>query len=248
MNDGIVVESSRVGTDPGFETGFVSYSRQAVVQSPPRVSAAQIDPHQCTQTDWLGREIKSAMTVFGCAGPQSVRPVRERGTAVSDTGELLTPTRAVTRRSRHVPVIWAIPLLAIAIGGWLAWDTLSKRGPTITISFVSAEGLQAGQSQLKFKDIVLGPVQSLTLTPDHTRFWSRSQRPDRPSHCSPSRPYSGSSSRGCSRAMYRASIRWFLAPMSACCRPRPGGSNSSSSRGAKIRRSSKPMSRERPSY
>jgi paraquat-inducible protein B len=66
-------------------------------------------------------------------------------------------------------VIWAIPLLAIAIGGWLAWDTLSKRGPTITISFVSAEGLQAGQSQLKFKDIVLGTVQSLTLTPDHTR-------------------------------------------------------------------------------
>ena len=88
---------------------------------------------------------------------------------MSDTGELLTPTRAVTRRSRHVPVIWAIPLLAIAIGGWLAWDTLSKRGPTITISFVSAEGLQAGQSQLKFKDIVLGPVQSLILTPDHTR-------------------------------------------------------------------------------
>jgi paraquat-inducible protein B len=88
---------------------------------------------------------------------------------VSDTGELLTPTRAATRRSRHVPVIWTIPLLAIAIGGWLAWDTLSKRGPTITISFVSAEGLQAGQSQLKFKDIVLGTVQSLTLTPDHTR-------------------------------------------------------------------------------
>jgi len=88
---------------------------------------------------------------------------------VSDTGELLTPTRAATRRSRHVPVIWAIPLLAIAIGGWLAWDTFSKRGPTITISFVSAEGLQAGQSQLKFKDIVLGTVQSLTLTPDHTR-------------------------------------------------------------------------------
>jgi paraquat-inducible protein B len=87
---------------------------------------------------------------------------------VSDTGELLTPARAATRRSRHVPVIWTIPLLAIAIGGWLAWDTLSKRGPTITISFVSAEGLQAGQSQLKFKDIVLGTVQSLTLTPDHT--------------------------------------------------------------------------------
>jgi paraquat-inducible protein B len=46
-------------------------------------------------------------------------------------------------------------MIAIAIGGWLAWDTLSKRGPTITISFSTAEGLQAGQSQLKFKDIGL---------------------------------------------------------------------------------------------
>jgi paraquat-inducible protein B len=65
--------------------------------------------------------------------------------------------------------MWLIPLLAIAIGGWLAWDTLSKRGPTITLSFEDAEGLQAGQSQLKFKDIVLGTVKTLDLTPDHIR-------------------------------------------------------------------------------
>jgi paraquat-inducible protein B len=64
--------------------------------------------------------------------------------------------------------MWLIPFLAVAIGGWLAWDTLSKRGPTITLSFQDAEGLQAGQSQLKFKDIVLGTVKSLDLTPDHS--------------------------------------------------------------------------------
>ena len=63
--------------------------------------------------------------------------------------------------------MWLIPLVAIAIGGWLAWDTLSKEGPTITLSFETAEGLQAGQSQLKFKEIVLGTVQSLELTADH---------------------------------------------------------------------------------
>jgi paraquat-inducible protein B len=65
--------------------------------------------------------------------------------------------------------MWLIPLVAIAIGGWLAWDTLSKEGPTITLSFESAEGLQAGQSQLKFKDIVLGTVQSLELSAKNTR-------------------------------------------------------------------------------
>jgi paraquat-inducible protein B len=76
--------------------------------------------------------------------------------------------RATTRRSRRISVIWVIPLVAIAIGAWLAWDTWSKEGPTIRISFDTGEGLQAGQSQLKFKDIVFGTVKSLELSPDHT--------------------------------------------------------------------------------
>jgi paraquat-inducible protein B len=76
--------------------------------------------------------------------------------------------RATTRRSRRISVIWVIPLVAVAIGGWLAWDTWSKQGPTIRISFDSGEGLQAGQSQLKFRDIVFGTVKSLELAPDHT--------------------------------------------------------------------------------
>src|SRR5438094_4285511 len=76
--------------------------------------------------------------------------------------------RATTRRSRRLSVIWVIPLVAVAIGAWLAWDTLSKEGPTIRISFDGGEGLQAGQSQLKFKDIVFGKVKSLELAPDNT--------------------------------------------------------------------------------
>jgi len=75
---------------------------------------------------------------------------------------------ATARRSRRISVIWVIPLVAVAIGGWLAWDTLSKQGPTIKISFDSGEGLQAGQSQLKFKQIVFGTVKSLELAPDRT--------------------------------------------------------------------------------
>jgi paraquat-inducible protein B len=61
-----------------------------------------------------------------------------------------------------------IPLVAVAIGAWLAWDTWSKEGPAIRISFDSGEGLQAGQSQLKYRDIVFGTVKRLELAPDHT--------------------------------------------------------------------------------
>ena len=87
---------------------------------------------------------------------------------MSDT--ISPPTRhtARVRRSRRVPVIWLIPIIAIAIAAWLAWDTLSKEGPKITVTFDSAEGLQAGQSQLKYRDIALGTVKSLDLAPDHS--------------------------------------------------------------------------------
>ncbi|MGD0108288.1 MAG: hypothetical protein ABSC06_30260, partial [Rhodopila sp.] len=77
---------------------------------------------------------------------------------MSETQSKIPETSAV-RRSRRVPVIWTIPIIAIAIGAWLAWDTLSKEGPKIVVSFEDAEGLTAGQSQLKFKDITLGTVR-----------------------------------------------------------------------------------------
>ena len=87
---------------------------------------------------------------------------------MSDVAPPPSTAHASVRRSWRISPMWLIPFLAVAIGGWLAWDTLSKRGPTITLSFQDAEGLQAGQSQLKFKDIVLGTVKSLDLTPDHS--------------------------------------------------------------------------------
>jgi paraquat-inducible protein B len=69
-------------------------------------------------------------------------------------------------RRRHFSAIWLIPLVTIAIGAWLTWHTLSLRGPTITISFRTAEGLQAGQSHVKNKDVDVGTVQSIALSKD----------------------------------------------------------------------------------
>jgi paraquat-inducible protein B len=87
---------------------------------------------------------------------------------MTNLAEQRTLPQAATRRSRRFSIIWIVPLVAVAIGAWLAWDTLSKEGPTIKISFDSGEGLQAGQSVLKYKDIVFGTVKSLELAPDKT--------------------------------------------------------------------------------
>jgi paraquat-inducible protein B len=70
------------------------------------------------------------------------------------------------RKGRRFSIIWTIPIVALAIGAFLAWNTVRKQGPTIVITFDDAEGLQIGQSQLKFKDITLGTVKSLEFTED----------------------------------------------------------------------------------
>jgi paraquat-inducible protein B len=77
------------------------------------------------------------------------------------------PAARVDRR-RRISAIWIIPLVTLLIAAWLAYDTLSKRGPLITITFQGAEGLTAGQSQVRYKDIPLGTVESITLAPDYS--------------------------------------------------------------------------------
>lgn len=85
---------------------------------------------------------------------------------MSATFKPAAPALAHIGRRTRIPLIWLIPLVTILIGGWLAWDTLSKRGPTITITFESGEGLQAGQSLIKHKDVTLGRVTDVALSRD----------------------------------------------------------------------------------
>ena len=85
---------------------------------------------------------------------------------MTDTGgPVELPTAGVHRR-RRIPLIWIVPILTGLIALWLAWDTYSKKGPTITIAFDSAAGLTAGQSQLKYKNVVMGTVSSIGVSPD----------------------------------------------------------------------------------
>jgi paraquat-inducible protein B len=79
------------------------------------------------------------------------------------------PVAAVHRHRWYHSWIWAIPVVTLLIGGWLVWDTLTQRGPLITISFLGAEGLQAGQSHVRHKDVDMGLVQNIQLSKDLQR-------------------------------------------------------------------------------
>ncbi len=59
--------------------------------------------------------------------------------------------------------IWILPLIALAIGGWLGWKAYNEAGVIIEIEFASGDGLQAGKTELYYKGIALGKVQSVNL-------------------------------------------------------------------------------------
>jgi paraquat-inducible protein B len=79
------------------------------------------------------------------------------------------PEAVVSSRRHQISIVWFVPLVAILIGGWLVYKTLSEKGPTITVSFKSAEGLEAGKTKIKYKDVELGQVTEIRLTPDLSR-------------------------------------------------------------------------------
>ena len=85
-------------------------------------------------------------------------------------GPASQPPSAVVRsridRRRRLSLIWSIPVVTALIGAYLAWTTLSQRGPLITITFESAEGLQADQSHVRHKDVDMGVVQNVVLSKD----------------------------------------------------------------------------------
>ncbi len=73
---------------------------------------------------------------------------------------------AETRPRRSLQLIWLIPLVAALIAGYLGYRNLQDRGPTITISFATADGLVAGQTKVRHKAVDLGTVERVNLSPD----------------------------------------------------------------------------------
>jgi paraquat-inducible protein B len=71
----------------------------------------------------------------------------------------------VEQRSRP-SLVWVIPIVAVLVGAWLTYHTLSQRGPAVTISFQTAEGLEAGKTKVKYKDVEVGSVESIELSDD----------------------------------------------------------------------------------
>jgi paraquat-inducible protein B len=74
---------------------------------------------------------------------------------------LLQPTR------RWLPsLVWLVPIIAALVGLSLVAHEIFERGPVITITFKTAEGIEPGKTKVKYKDVNIGDVKSVSLSHD----------------------------------------------------------------------------------
>src|SRR5450755_772384 len=69
----------------------------------------------------------------------------------------------------NVSLVWLVPLVAIAIAASLLVRSVFLTGPRVEIEFKSADGVEAGKTEVRYKEVVIGKVVSVSLRDDRTR-------------------------------------------------------------------------------
>ncbi len=77
--------------------------------------------------------------------------------------------RVVRAKRLRISIIWIIPLLAAVVAIGIAIQRIRQEGPTITIVFKAASGIEAGKTFIKYKDVTIGQVTTVELTDDYSR-------------------------------------------------------------------------------
>lgn len=70
---------------------------------------------------------------------------------------------------RRVSIVWIVPALALLIVIGVAWHTYADRGPLIRITFENASGVRAGETELRYRDVTVGVVETVGFTDDLSR-------------------------------------------------------------------------------
>jgi paraquat-inducible protein B len=79
--------------------------------------------------------------------------------------EPVVKRRNVTRLS----LVWIVPILAVVVGASLLINTMLEAGPHVVIEFRTAEGLEAGKTEVRYKEVVIGRVETVSISEDRKR-------------------------------------------------------------------------------
>jgi paraquat-inducible protein B len=80
-----------------------------------------------------------------------------------NTQQATEPPKADIKPLKSISSIWIIPVVAVLIGAWMVYFQWANEGPLITIEFKTAEGMEAGKTKIKSRNVNVGEVESITL-------------------------------------------------------------------------------------
>lgn len=75
---------------------------------------------------------------------------------------------SIKTRRFNVPLVWIVPIVAALVGASMLINNALSAGPQISISFQTAEGLEANKTQVKYKNVVIGKVTAIALSSDRS--------------------------------------------------------------------------------
>jgi len=61
-------------------------------------------------------------------------------------------------------LVWIVPIAALVVSLWATWQNYADRGTLITISFENTAGVTAGETRIKFRDVVVGEVEGVEFS------------------------------------------------------------------------------------
>jgi paraquat-inducible protein B len=67
---------------------------------------------------------------------------------------------------RHLPLVWIVPIIAVVIGAWIVVHNVLSEGPTITLRFNDADGIEPGKTKIRYKNVDIGEVKTVAVAPD----------------------------------------------------------------------------------
>lgn len=78
--------------------------------------------------------------------------------------------KALVKEQRRVSSIWIIPGLALLLGGWMLFNAIVNADPVIEVRFETANGIEAGRTKVKTRNIEIGVVESVRLSDDYSEI------------------------------------------------------------------------------
>ncbi|HVJ47316.1 MAG TPA: MlaD family protein, partial [Luteolibacter sp.] len=63
-------------------------------------------------------------------------------------------------------MVWVVPIIALLVGGWLIYRSVTSKGPLVSVMFETAESIVSGKTEVRCRSVRVGFVDDVLLSDD----------------------------------------------------------------------------------